>query len=134
MQAGQRRDFRWQDPVAPASRNGSLNRPEVHGDHLRPNPRGNDGRAGRHDGRSGFSPNPAVVRSEVRPEFGVSRPPVAAAPQLRAGPGSVPRVQNPAPQFAPAHNPQVQGFAGRGQAGNRPGPSAPRAHGEGHSR
>src|SRR5260221_8846289 len=80
MQAGQRRDFRWQDPVAPASRNGSLNRPEAHGDHLRPNPRGNDGRAGRHDGRSGFSPNPAVVRSEARPEFGVSRPPVAAAP------------------------------------------------------
>src|SRR5438876_3098651 len=93
-QIGQRRDFRWQDPVAPASRNGSLNRPEVHGDHLRPNPRGNDGRAGRHDGRSGFSPNPAVVRSEVRPEFGVSRPPVAAAPQVRAGPGNIPRVQN----------------------------------------
>src|SRR6266705_3367566 len=127
-QAGQRRDFRWQDPVVPASRNGSLNRPEVHSDHLRPNPRRDDGRAGRADGRGNFSPNPAVVRSEVRPEPGVSRPPVAA-PQVHAGPGSVPRVQNPAPQPAP-HNPQAQGFAGRGQAGNRPVLSAPRAHGE----
>ena len=102
-QAGQRRDFRWQDPVVPASRNGSLNRPEVHSDHLRPNPRRDDGRAGRADGRGNFSPNPAVVRSEVRREPGVSRPPVAA-PQVHAGPGSVPRVQNPAPQPAP-HNP-----------------------------
>jgi hypothetical protein len=133
-QVGQRRDFRWQDPVFPASRNGSLNRPEVHGDHLRPNPGGNDARTGRRDGRSGYSPNPAVARSESRPEFGTSRPPVAAAPQAHAGPGNVPRVQNPAPQFAPAHNPQAPGFAGRGQAGNRPGPSAPREHREGRAR
>src|SRR6267142_2288464 len=35
---GQRREFRWQDPVAPATRNSSLNRPEVHGEHLRANP------------------------------------------------------------------------------------------------
>ena len=131
-QAGQRRDFRWQDPVVPASRNGSLNRPEVHSDHLRPNPRRDDGRAGRADGRGNFSPNPAVVRSEVRPEPGVSRPPVAA-PQVHAVPGGVPRVQNPVPQPAP-HNPQAQGFAGRGQAGNRPGPSVTRGHGEGHNR
>src|SRR5258706_3911569 len=47
---GQRREFRWQDPVAPATRNSSLNRPEVHGEHLRSNPR-NDGR--RRDGFSG---------------------------------------------------------------------------------
>src|SRR6266568_4498220 len=123
-QAGQRRDFRWQDPVVPATRNGSLNRPEVHDAHLRQNPRGpEDGRAGRRDGRSNFSPNPGVVRSDVRPEIGVSRPPVAPpvqtgpvvrnevrpqlgvsrppvvpAPQAHAGPGNVPRMQNPAPQ------------------------------------
>jgi hypothetical protein len=134
-QAGQRREFRWQDPVTPASRNSSLNRPEVHGDHLRANPRGpDDGRAGRRDGRSGFSPNPAVVRSEARPEFRVNRPPVAAAPQVHAGQGNVPRMQNPVQQFAPVHNPQAQGLAGRGQAGNRPAPSAPRAHGEGNNR
>src|SRR5256885_1544931 len=133
-QAGQGRDFRWQDPVFPASRNGSLKRPEVHGDHLRPNPGGNDGRAGRRDGRSDYSPNPAVVRREARPGFGANRPPVAAAPQAHAGPGNVPRVQNPAPQFAPPHNPQAPGFAGRGHAGNRPGPSAPREHGEGRAR
>jgi uncharacterized protein DUF3300 len=183
-QAGQRRDFRWQEPVVPASRNGSLNRPEVHDAHLRPNPRGNDGRAGRRDGRSGFSPGPAVVRNEVRPAFGasrppvappvqtgpvvrnevrpafgvsrppvappmqtgpvvrnevrpafgVSRPPVAAVPQVHAGPGNVPRMQNPAPQFAPVHNPQAQGFAGRAQGGIRAGPSVTRGHGEGHNR
>ncbi len=132
-QAGQRRDFRWQSPLAPASRNSSLNRPEVHGDHLSPNPRRGDGRASRADGRSGFPPSPAVVRSEVRPELPVSRPPVAAAPQVRANPVGVPHVQNPAPPPAPVHNPQAQGFAGRGQAGIRPAPSAPRAH-EGHNR
>src|SRR6266516_4200757 len=147
-QAGQRRDFRWQDPVVPATRNGSLNRPEVHDAHLRQNPRGpEDGRAGRRDGRSNFSPNPGVVRSDVRPEIGVSRPPVAPpvqtgpvvrnevrpqlgvsrppvvpAPQVHAGPGNVPRMQNPAPQPG----------AGRGQPGNHAAPSAPRAHGEGH--
>ena len=159
-QAGQRRDFRWQEPVVPASRNGSLNRPEVHDAHLRQNPRGpDDGRAGRHDGRSNFSPNPGVVRREVRPEFGVSRPPVAPpvqtgpvvrnevrpqlgvsrppvapAPQVHAGPGNVPRMQSPAPLPAPVHNPQAQGFAGRAQAGMRPAPSVNRAHGEGHNR
>ncbi len=136
--AGQRREFRWQDPVVPATRNSSLNRPEVHEAHLRPNPRRpDDGRAGRLDARSGFSANPAVTRSvEPRPEFRapVSRPPaapVAAAPQARPGPGNVPR---PAPQPAAGRTPQPQGFTGRGQAGNRPAPSAPRAHGEGHNR
>ena len=156
-QVGQRRDFRWQDP-APATRNSSLNRPEVHSANPhpqmqgieRPNPRGaNDGLAGRHDGRGNVSSNPGVVRGEVRPEFGVSRlpvappvqtgpvvrsevrphpgvsrPPVAPAPQVHAGPGNVSRMQNPAPQFG----------ASRGQAANRPERSAPRAPGEGHSR
>ena len=111
-QAGQRREFRWQDPVAPATRNSSLNRPEVHDTHLRPNPR----RDGRPDGRS-FPANPG-----------------AAAPQVRTGPGSIPRMQNAVPQPAPVHNPQAQGSAGRGQAGNRPGPSAGKAHGEGRNR
>jgi len=132
-QGGQRHDFQWQGPLVPASRNSSLNRPEVHGDHLSPNPRRGDGRASRADGRSGFPPSPAVVRSEVRPELPVSRPPVAAAPQVRANPVGVPHVQNPAPPTAPVHNPQAQGFAGRGQAGIRPAPSGPRAH-EGHTR
>ncbi len=36
-QAGQRRDFRWQSPLPPATRNSSLNRPEVHGAHPRAN-------------------------------------------------------------------------------------------------
>jgi len=103
-QAGQRREFRWQDPVAPATRNSALNRPEVHGDHLRPNPRGN--------GRP-------AVRSEFR---GPVNRPAAAAPQAHAGPGNVPHMQNPAPQFG----------AGRGQAGNHAG--AGKAHGEGRSR
>src|SRR5712692_377812 len=67
--AGQRRDFRWPSPLAPASRNSSLNRPEVHAEHLRPkvpgmersNPRRPDD--GRPDGRSSFSANPAAARS-----------------------------------------------------------------------
>jgi len=134
-QVGQRHDFRWQDPVVPASRNSSLNRPEVHDAHLRPNPRRlEDGRAGRRDGRSNFSPNPAVARSETRPEFPVSRPPVAAAPQAHTGAGNVPHMQNPAPQpIAPAiagRMPPAQGFAGHGQAGNRPAPSATRGFGQ----
>jgi hypothetical protein len=118
-QVGQRRDFQWQGPLAPATRNSSLNRPEVHGAHPRANAPGmdvrsvprrpDDGRAGRPGGRS-FSANPAAVRSEARPQFPVSRPPVAG------------------------QMPQAQGFAPHGQAGNRPAPSAPRAHGEGHNR
>ena len=144
-QAGQRRDFHWQGPLPPATRNSSLNRPEVHGAHpranapgmeVRPNPRRLDGgRAGRPDGRS-FSANPAVVRNEARPEFHapVSRPPVAAAPQMHARPGNISRLQGPAPQpVAPAiagRMPPAQGFAGHAQAGNNAAPSAARAHGE----
>jgi hypothetical protein len=132
---GQRREFRWQDPVAPATRNSSLNRPEVHGEHLRANPRRpNDGRAGRADG---FSANPAAVsRGEARPEFRapVTRPPVAVAPQ--AQPRNVPHPQAPQPgAAAPAgHMPQPHGFGDRGQAGNRPAPSQGKAHGEGRGR
>ncbi len=130
---GQRREFRWQDPVAPATRNSSLNRPEVHDEHLRASPRRpNDGRAGRPDG---FSANPAAVsRGEARPDFRapVTRPPVAVAPQMRPGPGNVPRPPVPQPGAAvPAgHMPQPHGFADRGQAGNRPAPSPGKAHGE----
>src|SRR6266571_689717 len=126
--AGQRRDFHWPNPLAPASRNSSLNRPEVHDEHLRPkvpgmdvrsNPRRpDDGR--RPDGRSGIPANPAAARSgEARPEFRgpVNRPPAAAAPQPVAPP-SVGRM------------PQTQGFAGHGQTGNRPAPAAARAHGQ----
>jgi hypothetical protein len=108
-QAGNRRDFRWQDPVVPATRNSSLNRPEVHDTHIRPDPRrADDGR------RSG------ARRGEVRPDFRgpVARPPVAAAP------GNVPHMQNPAPQAG----------AGRGQAENHPAPAAGKAHGEGRGR
>ncbi|HXG96578.1 MAG: DUF3300 domain-containing protein [Betaproteobacteria bacterium] len=123
-QAGQRRDFRWQDP-APATRNSSLNRPEVHSANPRPQMQGIERpyprRDGRPDGRSSTNPG-AAARPEIRAPM--TRPPVAAAPQVHAGPGNVPRMQNPAPQFG----------AGRGQAANRPGPSAPRAPGEGHSR
>ena len=123
-QAGQRRDFRWQDP-APATRNSSLNRPEVHSANPRPQMQGIERpyprRDGRPDGRSSANPG-AAARPEIRAP--VTRPPVAAAPQVHAGPGNVPRMQNPAPQFG----------AGRGQAANRPGPSAPRASGEGHNR
>src|SRR5882762_10323122 len=136
-QASQRRDFHWQSPLPPATRNSSLNRPEVHGAHpranapgmeVRPNPRRlDDGRSGRPDGRS-FSANPAVVRNEARPEFHgpVSRPPVAAAPQMHARPGDISRLQGPAPQpVAPAiagRMPSAQGLAGHGQAGNHPHP------------
>src|SRR5258706_254042 len=125
---GQRREFRWQDPVAPATRNSSLNRPEVHGEHLRANPR-NDGR--RRDGFSGGAA--AAQRGEARPEFRapVTRPPVAVAPQVQPGP----HRQNPAPQPGAAvpagHMPQPHGFANQGQAGNRPAPSPGKAHGEG---
>jgi hypothetical protein len=134
---GQRREFRWQDPVAPATRNSSLNRPEVHGEHLRANPRRpNDGRAGRPDG---FSANPAAVsRGEARPGFrsSVGRPPVAVAPQVQ--PGNAPHRQGPAPQPGAAvpagHMPQPHGFANRGQAGNHPAPAPGKAHGEGRGR
>ena len=133
-QAGQRREFRWQDPVVPATRNSSLNRPEVHGDHLRPDGRSNPRRDGRLDG---FSRGPAAARSgEARPEFRgpVSRPPVAVAPQAQPRPGNVPHMQNPAPPpVGPAISgrmPPVQGFAGHGgQAGNRSAPSAARGYG-----
>jgi len=132
--ASQRRDFHWQGPLAPATRNSSLNRPEVHGANPRPNMPGMDARPnprrpgeernGRPDGRNGFSANPAVVRSvEARPEFRgpVSRPPMAfaaAAPQVHSSPGNVPRWQSRAPQpVAPAmprYMPQAHGFAGNG--------------------
>jgi hypothetical protein len=113
-QTGQRRDFRWQDPVVPATRNSSLNRPEMHGDHLRPNPR----REGR-----------PAARPEIR---GSVNRPVAAVPQGNAVPGNASRWQVPTPQAAPVHNPQARGFAGRGQAGNHAG--AGEAHGEGRMR
>jgi hypothetical protein len=131
--AGQRRDFRWQGPLVPATRNSSLNRPEVHGEHLRPNPRRPD--YGRPGGRDSFSANPAARSGEARPEFRgpVNRPPVAAAPQGHAGPGNVPRSRGQAPQAA-GHNPQPHGFANQGQSGNRPAPSAGKAHGEGRGR
>ena len=110
--AGERRDFRWQGPIAPATRNSSLNRPEVHGPH----------------GRSGVSANSAAARNEARPELQgtANRPhaaPVTAVPQVHAGPGNVPHAQGQAPQPG----------AGHGQAGNHPG-SAARAHGEGRGR
>src|SRR5712691_8150649 len=149
--ASQRRDFHWQGPLAPATRNSSLNRPEVHGANPRPNVPGmdvrsnsrrpGDERTGRPEGRSSFSANSRSV--EARPEFRgpVSRPPMtfaAAAPQVHSSPGSVPRWQGHAPQpVAPAmprYTPQAHGFAGRGQAGNQYAPSAARAHGNGHGR
>src|SRR6266568_2216330 len=137
--AGQRRDFHWQGPLAPATRNSSLNRPEVHDEHLRPkvpgmdvrsNPRRpDDGR--RPDGRSGIPADPAAARSgEARPEFRgpVSRPPVAAPPQVHPGPGNAPRPA-PQPVAPPSAGRNPQGFD-RGQAGNRPAPAAARAHGQ----
>jgi hypothetical protein len=127
---GQRREFRWQDPVAPATRNSSLNRPEVHSEHLRANPRRpNDGRAGRPDG---FSANPgAVSRGEARPEFRapVTRPPVAVAPQVQPGPHR--QAPQPGAAVPSGHMPQPHGFGSQGQAGNRPAPSPGKTHGEG---
>src|SRR6267154_103631 len=126
---GHRREFRWQDPVAPATRTSSLNRPEVHGEHLRANAR-NDGR--RRDGFSGGAAA-AAQRGEARPEVRspVTRPPVAVAPQVQPGP----HRQNPVPQPGAAvpagHMPQPHAFAGQGQAGNRPASSPGKAHGEG---
>jgi Protein of unknown function (DUF3300) len=137
--AGQRRDFRWQGPVAPATRNSSLNRPEARGPHPRPsapgrerpNPRkADDGRAGRPEGNPA---GPAAARrGEVRPDYRVraTRPPVAAAPRAQPGPRNVPHVQGPAPQPGAAHNPQPHGLADRGQAENRPAPGAEKARGE----
>jgi hypothetical protein len=112
--AGERRDFRWQGPIAPATRNSSLNRPEAHGA----------------PGRSGISPKTTAARSgEVRPEVHgpVSRPhaaPVPAAPKVQAGPGNVPQGQSHAQQPG----------AGRGQAGKHAAPSAGKAHGGGRDR
>src|SRR6266852_7192939 len=156
--ASQRRDFHWQGPLAPATRNSSLNRPEMHGANPRPNVPGMDARRnprrpgdernGRPDGRNSFSANGRSV--EARPEFRgpVSRPPMAyaaAAPQVRASPSNVPRWQSRAPQpVAPAmpryipqahgfagngYMPQTHRFAGNGQAGNLHAPSAAGAHG-----
>lgn len=130
-QAGQRRDSRWQGPLAPASRNSSLNRPEVHDAHLRPKAPGTEARSspkadeGRPGERSLFSNPPAPRSGEARPEFRapVTRPPAAhAAPPAHAGPGNAPRPQSPPP------------FAGHGQAGNHPAPPAAKAHGEGRGR
>ena len=104
--ADQRRDFRWQSPLAATTRNGSLNRPEVHVDHIRSNPRrGDGGRAGRTDGFYGGSARPDF-RAPVTP-----RPPAAAAPQA-----------------------QPRGFANQRQAGNHPGQAAGKAHDEGRGR
>jgi len=111
--AGQRRDFQWQRPLAPASRNSSLNRPEVHGVNPRPNAPGMERPNPR---RPGANPG-AAARPEVRGPAG--RPPVGVAPQ-HPGPGNAPRVQGPAPQPAP----------GYGQAGNRPAPPAGKAQGD----
>src|SRR5437867_313592 len=134
-QLGLRRDFRWQEPVVPATRNSALNRPETNSANPRSQVRGierqNPRRDGRPDARSSANPGAAARPESHGP---VTRPPVAAAPQVHAGPGNVPHMQNPAPQSAPVHNPQAQGFPGRGQGGNRLAPSAGRAHGEGHNR
>jgi Protein of unknown function (DUF3300) len=134
-QAGQRREFRWQDPVVPAIRNSSLNRPEVHDEHLRANPRRpNDGRAGRPDG---FSANPAAVsRGEARPDFRapVTRPPVAVAPQVQPAPGPRPQAPQPGAAVPAGHMSQPRGFANREQAGNHPAPAPGKAHGEGRTR
>jgi hypothetical protein len=134
-QAGQRRDFRWQEPVAPATRNSSLNRPEGQGAHARANAdarsnprRPDDGRAGRPDGFSGGSA--AARHGEVRPEFRspVTRPPVAAAPQVQPRPNNVPGVQSPGPRpGAPGsagHMQKPHGVANQGEAGNHPAPGA----------
>jgi hypothetical protein len=131
-QAGQRREFRWPAPVAPATRNSSLNRPEVHGEHLLANPRRpNDGRAGRPDGFSGGAA--AAQRGGVRPDFRapVTRPPVAVAPQVQ--PGNAPHRQAPQPGAAvPAgHMPQPHGFGNQRQAGGRTAAAPGKAHGEG---
>jgi len=111
--AGERRDFRWQGPIAPATRNSALNRPEAHAA----------------PGRSGISANTAARIGEARPGVHgpVSRPhaaPVPAAPQVHAGPGNVPRLQGPTPQPGVGH----------GQTGRHSAPSAGRAHGEGRGR
>jgi hypothetical protein len=110
---GERRDFRWQGPIAPATRNSALNRPEAHGA----------------PGRSGISPNPTARRGEARPEVHgpVSRPhaaPAPAAPKVQAGPGNVPQGQSHAQQPG----------AGRGQTGKHAAPSAGKAHGGGRDR
>jgi len=57
--ADQRRDFRWQGPLAATTRNGSLNRPEVHVDHIRQNPRSfaNHGQAGNRPGQAAGKPH-----------------------------------------------------------------------------
>src|SRR5690242_3823187 len=99
--AGQRRDFRWQGPLAPTTRNGSLNRPEVHEAHVRPRAPV----AERSNPRRPDAPPAVAPRAEARPEFRgpVSRPPappVAAAPQARPVPGNVPR---PAPSAPAPH-------------------------------
>jgi len=111
--AGERRDFRWQGPIAPATRNSALNRPEAHGG----------------QGRSGVSPKTAARSGEARPEAHgpASRPhaaPVPAAPKVQAGPGNVPQGQSHAQQPG----------AGRGQAGKHAAPSAGKAHGGGRDR
>jgi hypothetical protein len=111
--AGERRDFRWQGPIAPATRNSALNRPEAHSA----------------PARSGISANTAVRSGDARPQVHgpVSRPhaaPVTAAPQVHAGPGNVPRPQVQSPQPG----------AGHGQAGKHAAPSSGRAHGEGRGR
>src|SRR5437764_1349870 len=76
-QAGQRREFRWQDP-APATRNSSLTRPEVHSANPRPQMQGIERpyprRDGRPDGPSSTNPG-AAARPEIRAP--VTRPPVA---------------------------------------------------------
>jgi hypothetical protein len=128
-QASQRRDFLWQRPLAPASRNSALNRPEAHSVTPRPNAPGTE----RPNPRRPDANPGAARRGEVRPDFRgpVTRPPVAAAPQGHPGPGNAPRV---APQPGAGHNPQPHGFINQGQAGNRPAPAAGKAHGEGRGR
>jgi hypothetical protein len=87
--------------AAPATRNSALNRPEAHSANPRPHVPGMERPNPRRDGGAA-----------ARPEFR-GRPPGAAVP------GKAPQVQNPHPG------------ADRGQAGNRPAPSAGKAHGEG---
>ena len=122
---GQRRDFRWQGPLAPTTRNGSLNRPEVHEAHVRPR----TAVAERPNPRRPETAPAAAPRVEPRPEF---RAPVTQLP--------APRVE-PRPEFrAPVSRPPAPPVAALPQArpvpGNvpRPAPSAPKPQGEGHNR
>lgn len=140
------RAYRWQDSLAPATRNGALNRPQANEPYSRakaPIPNGRsiprmsgDSRAAYPAPRGESYAPPQVGHSGgFAPDFRGAAgrpqaPTVAAGPQRTMNPGSVPHSQNyvprPVASGALGHPPEMRGSGDHGQGGYHRAPAGGR--------